>query len=112
MALHSNLDIIVSNRYQEKVFNIKFKESIKDINFEKDVLSFKEYHAMKFRHKSLDYKEKIYFNGFDIIVDDILKIDKNGNSYLSNVTLEINNYNSYKKQNILVNGYYLLNMFN
>lgn len=112
MALHSNLDIIVSNRYQEKVFNIKFKESIKDINFEKDVLSFKEYHAMKFRHKSLDYKEKIYFNGFDIIVDDILKIDKNGNSYLSNATLDIINYNSNNGQNVLVPGYYLLTLVN
>ncbi|MCG9803883.1 hypothetical protein LHK22_10585 [Staphylococcus argenteus] len=112
MALHSNLDIIVSNRYQEKVFNIKFKESIKDINFEKDVLSFKEYHAMKFRHKSLDYKEKIYFNGFDIIVDDILKIDKNGNSYLSNATLDIINYTSNNDQNVLVPGYYLLTLVN
>lgn len=78
MDLHSNLDIIVSNGYQDKNFNVKFKESIKDINFENDVLSFKEYHSMKFRHKSINNNEKLYFNGFDIIVDDVLKVDEKG----------------------------------
>lgn len=112
MDLHSNLDIIVSNGYRENVYNIVFRESIKDINFEKDVLSFKEYHSMKFRHKSTDYNEKLYFNGFDTIVDDILKIDKKGNSYLSNATLDIINYTSNNDQNVLVPGYYLLTLVN
>ncbi len=112
MDLHSNLDIIVSNGNRENVFNIVFKESIKDINFEKDVLSFKEYHSMKFRHTSTNYNEKLYFNGFDIIVDDVLKIDEKGESYLSNATLDIINYTSTNDQNVLVPGYYLLTLVN
>ncbi|HDK8618204.1 TPA: hypothetical protein PU752_002736, partial [Staphylococcus aureus] len=66
----------------------------------------------KFRHKSTDYNEKLYFNGFDTIVDDILKIDKKGNSYLSNATLDIINYTSNNDQNVLVPGYYLLTLVN
>lgn len=112
MDLHSNLDIIVSNGYQDKKFNIRFKESIKDINFENDVLPFKEYHSMKFRHKSINKNEKLYFNGFDIIVDDVLKVDEKGESYLSNATLDIINYNSNSNQNVLVPGYYLLTLVN
>ncbi|OEK79676.1 hypothetical protein AST03_06850 [Staphylococcus equorum] len=107
MDLHSNLDIIVSNTYQEKKFNIPFKDSIKEINFEKDVQSFKEYHSMKFHHSTDNNIEKLYFNGFDIIEDSLLKFDKNGNKYLSNATLDIINYNN-NEQNVLVPGFYLL----
>ncbi|HHR3393855.1 TPA: DUF2357 domain-containing protein, partial [Staphylococcus aureus] len=45
-------------------------------------------------------------------MDDILKIDKKGNSYLSNATLDIINYTSNNDQNVLVPGYYLLTLVN
>ncbi|MCJ0917236.1 DUF2357 domain-containing protein [Mammaliicoccus sciuri] len=108
----SNLDIIVSNDYQHDIFNINFKDSINDINFEKDVLTFKEYHALKIRHESNDKNERLYFNGFDIIEDEALYIDEKGKYYLSNASIDIISYSNNKTNNILVPGYYLLTIVN
>ncbi|HAR6242306.1 TPA: DUF2357 domain-containing protein, partial [Staphylococcus pseudintermedius] len=86
--------------------------SIEEINFEKDVLSFKEYHNMKFQHKSNDNDERLYFNGFDIIVDEALKVDEKGESYISNSSIDIINYENKMEQNILVPGYYVFKLIN
>ncbi|HDT9062527.1 TPA: hypothetical protein REF75_002449, partial [Staphylococcus pseudintermedius] len=112
MDLHSNLDIIINKGKQEIIYNVNFKESIEEINFEKDVLSFKEYHNMKFQHKSNDNDERLYFNGFDIIVDEALKVDEKGESYISNSSIDIINYENKMEQNILVPGYYVFKLIN
>ncbi|WP_394877499.1 DUF2357 domain-containing protein [Mammaliicoccus lentus] len=114
MDIHSNVSLIKSiktsnNQFHDEYYEIKFFESIDQINFETDIIKITEYHNLKISNQT-DNISNLYFDIFDIVESDDLKEDEYGNRYLSNGTVSLINYQNNQINNILVPGYYLLRL--